>query len=1116
MALAQPCYQWIRRTDVGAPGQRAGMAMAYDTHRNVTVFFGGDIYGTDDDSFFNDTWEYDGVRWRMIETEGRPFPRTDAAFGYDEVAREMLLVGGNDHDGDRKDIWSYQSTGPGTGRWTFRGDLPPGQLPAERSAATLTFDESLQRLVLIGGHVIIEDGFLGLDEAMYVHQEVRIWEHGSWRGYHGGGLGVLGFKPADFEVGRTGLSWHAAAYDPFRANIFVYGGVIGCAFENSCDPADNSENPYHFVLRPSGIQIAASPNPFFGKQQAEMVYDRDRQRFVVVGGFNWAVQRPSIEMYDLIPVANDRYAFQGIVGGPQEKRTRHGLVYDRARKRVVLYGGMIGEPRLDDTWELVTTPVGIWQSPPAAVTNCAGTAVSITAYVDLPPAGYPVDLQWLKDGVAIPGANGTELKFAAVEKADEGNYVLRIVNQCGVATNTTPTRLVVHDKPTIQVFDALRKNRCPGDSIELSVVAISTLPIRYQWFKNGAPMAGANLGFLRLSELKHEDTGDYHVEVSNDCGTTPSAKTHLQVGVTILGQPLNATAPVCGTAGFAVVADGVGRLRYQWRLDRAPVRNDVYFAGGTTAALSIQPALYAHEGKYDVIITDDCGAAHSVTSRVATLTITPGPQWFFRTTNGPPGRFDHAMVYDSNRGVTVMFGGVQIPEYQKWESLGDLWEWDGARWLQRVAHSTNEGWMKTPTTPWQPSLKDRPVHRFGHMMAYDSSRGRVVLFGGETRAPDGSQIYLRDLWEWDGAGWHLRAMNGPSPRADAGMTYDVGRKRTILYGGQFSAGIMEARGAVWEWDGEEWHTNETVFVSSYSQSAGGMVYDSFRQTVVYGPMQENTTSGRFWDWDGTRWILRTSETFDPEYFFNFSGNENGAFAFDGYRRRTVWFGGRRGVVDNKTGFFDGEDWTSLTTSPILPAARSETAMAYDSRRRAVVMFGGDLMGYSPNPFVIQMTNDTWELIALDTPLINEQPASQYRRPGETARFTVSAVGPKTLSYRWLRDGVPLITSSRIIGADSGTLTISSVEAADAGTYRAVVLNDCGESWSSPAILTLQPDLQIFSAEKTITLLWTDTGVRLEVAEGVAGPWTPVAGATSPFRPAQFGPAKFFRIRTIAP
>jgi hypothetical protein len=246
--------------------------------------------------------------------------------------------------------------------------------------------------------------------------------------------------------------------------------------------------------------------------------------------------------------------------------------------------------------------------------------------------------------------------LAALTTADAGEYRLRVWNQCGVATNTTPSRIVVHDKPTITVFDSTRQDRCPGDSVSFSVTAISPLPMRFQWLKNGANLPGETGSILTLQNMKHEDTGDYQVAISNDCGTTIIAIVHLQVGVTISVHPATHVAPVCGDTGFSVQADGVGTLRYQWRLDGDPLTNNVYFSGTTRTNLRVEPLLYTHQGKYDVVITDDCGAAHSVTSKVATLTILPGPSGSC-VAGGPPARFHHSMVYDGQREVTVLFGG---------------------------------------------------------------------------------------------------------------------------------------------------------------------------------------------------------------------------------------------------------------------------------------------------------------------------------------------------------------------------------------------------------------------------------------------------------------------------
>jgi hypothetical protein len=60
----------------------------------------------------------------------------------------------------------------------------------------------------------------------------------------------------------------------------------------------------------------------------------------------------------------------------------------------------------------------------------------------------------------------------------------------------------------------------------------------------------------------------------------------------------------------------------------------------------------------------------------------------------------------------------------------DTWAWDGKTWT-RVA---TEG----------------PPARIQFAMGYDSSRDRVVLFGGVNDKP---QRVLNDVWEFDGTKW---------------------------------------------------------------------------------------------------------------------------------------------------------------------------------------------------------------------------------------------------------------------------------------------------------------------------------------------------------------------------
>ncbi len=55
----------------------------------------------------------------------------------------------------------------------------------------------------------------------------------------------------------------------------------------------------------------------------------------------------------------------------------------------------------------------------------------------------------------------------------------------------------------------------PGMSLILSVSAQSSLPVSYQWFKDGQPIPGANSSTLQITGVQTQDAGQYTVQISN-------------------------------------------------------------------------------------------------------------------------------------------------------------------------------------------------------------------------------------------------------------------------------------------------------------------------------------------------------------------------------------------------------------------------------------------------------------------------------------------------------------------------------------------------------------------------------------------------------------------------
>lgn len=221
-----------------------------------------------------------------------------------------------------------------------------------------------------------------------------------------------------------------------------------------------------------------------------------------------------------------------------------------------------------------------------------------------------------------------------------------------------------------------------------------------------------------------------------------------------------------------------------------------------------------------------------------------------------------------------------------------------------------------------------PGGRDGVALAYDRRRERLVLFGGNTPAPSG------ETWEFDGTNWSLRSTSGPSPRAYHAMAYDELRERVVMLGG-VCQGLPDG---TWEWDGFNW----IPFPSSpYSLTNGtlrpSLAWDSERQVLVAfgGAQAPGPDLGETWERSGTTWILRSSSGPSPR--------SGATLAYDRVRRRCVLYGGAQSIPFQKfsdTWEWDGTSWEAIAALPNA-GPRTYHAAAYDEDRGRVLLFGGD-------------------------------------------------------------------------------------------------------------------------------------------------------------------------------
>lgn len=114
------------------------------------------------------------------------------------------------------------------------------------------------------------------------------------------------------------------------------------------------------------------------------------------------------------------------------------------------------------------------------------------------------------------------------------------------------------------------------------------------------------------------------------------------------------------------------------------------------------------------------------------------------------------------------------------------------------------------------------------------------------------------------------------------------------------------------------------------------------------------------------------------------------------------------------------------------------------------------------------------------PTISTQPQNQSVAPGAAVTFAVAATGQPAPTFQWRKNG------ANIAGATNATLSLTNVQAADAGTFSVVVTNSAGSvtsnnatltvsATSAPPAITLQPASQTIASGHTAVFNVAATG-----------------------------------------
>lgn len=135
--------------------------------------------------------------------------------------------------------------------------------------------------------------------------------------------------------------------------------------------------------------------------------------------------------------------------------------------------------------------------------------------------------QWYRNGVAVPGATDETLVIEDVTPFDAGMYTAEITNFC-TTVESDPVLLIVRD-PALITTQPQSQEFAPGASGALFVTSGGSIPLTFQWFKNGAPIPEATGFFYQIVGADCDDAGVYTAEATNPCGTVASQQAIVTV-----------------------------------------------------------------------------------------------------------------------------------------------------------------------------------------------------------------------------------------------------------------------------------------------------------------------------------------------------------------------------------------------------------------------------------------------------------------------------------------------------------------------------------------------------------------------------------------------------------
>ena len=227
-----------------------------------------------------------------------------------------------------------------------------------------------------------------------------------------------------------------------------------------------------------------------------------------------------------------------------------------------------------------------------------------------------------------------------------------------------------------------------------------------------------------------------------------------------------------------------------------------------------------------------------------------------------------------------------------------------------------------------------PGVRNGHNMVYFKPSKSIILFGGA----DEKKVY-GDTWSFSHGMWRKITDAGPSPRTFPAMV--MADNYILLFGGNAvlfgnDKNPVHYLDDTWKFEDSAWKRIETA-PHPDARAEAAISYDPIRKKVVLfgGRMAgEKWIAGDTWEFDGNKWKQINKNGPTPR--------SGAVMAFDSRLKQVILYGGNPVITTEKDyngpmWSWDGINWNHIDTSiPLI----FNSCMAYNTNDNFMLRFGG--------------------------------------------------------------------------------------------------------------------------------------------------------------------------------